>query len=258
MSVILMFLLLSTHQPALVGIMSAMEMELDFLGQAMEVTSIDTVTTKVFRSGTIQGIRCITVPSGIGKVDAAQTAQTMILRYGVDAVIFTGVAGGINPQLHIGDIVISSSVVHHDFGQVLPELFIPFDTVGFSADSFLIVLALQAARGLELEPIPGSIGGDSNRPTVTLGRVATGDQFISSEAKRQWIESTFHADCVEMEGAAVAQVCTVNDIPFVIIRSLSDLANEKADIDFQKYIVYASRNSSMLVMEIMRLLAEQQ
>jgi adenosylhomocysteine nucleosidase len=257
MSAILVFLFISTHKPALIGVMSAMEMELDFLGQAMEVLSTDTVASKVFRLGTIEGMRCVTVPSGIGKVDAAQTAQTLIMRYGVDAVIFTGVAGGINPQLHIGDIVISSNVVHHDFGQILPKLFIPFDTIGFPADSFLCVLAWQAARGVELEPIPSSIRGDSNRPTIILGRVATGDQFISSEAKRQWIESTFHADCVEMEGAAVAQVCTVNGIPFVIIRSLSDLANEKAELDFESFVNYAAKNSSLLVKKMLQLLSEQ-
>ncbi|MGD8978690.1 MAG: 5'-methylthioadenosine/S-adenosylhomocysteine nucleosidase, partial [candidate division WOR-3 bacterium] len=90
-----------------------------------------------------------------------------------------------------------------------------------------------------------------------LGRVATCDQFISSETKRLWIEKIFRADCVEMEGAAVAQICTLYEVPFVIIRSLSDLANEDAEVDFQSFVIYAAKNSSMLVKEMLRLLGAQ-
>ena len=256
MLVILTVLLVSGSQSETIGIMSAMEIELEFINQDMIVERIDTIAKNVYKMGTINGIRCVAVHGGVGKVGAAHTAQTLITRYDVDVVIFTGVAGGINPELQIGDIVIAENVVYHDFGQVLPDHFIPFDTVGFFADSFLVTLALQAAEGVELELIPEEIRGEENIPRIVVGRVATGDQFISSESKRVWIERVFRADCVEMEGAAVAQICAANDVPFVIIRSLSDLANEDAEVDFQSFVLYAAKNSSLLVKEMLKLFAE--
>jgi len=257
MFALLTFLLVSGSQAKTVGIMSAMEIELEFISQDMLIERTDTIAENVYKIGTINNIRCVAVHGGIGKVGAAYTAQTLIMHYDVDAVIFTGVAGGINPELHIGDIVIAENVVYHDFGQILPDQFIPFDTVGFFADSFLVAVALQAKNNVELEVIPEEIRGEENLPRIVVGRIATGDQFISSEAKRVWIEQVFRADCVEMEGAAVAQICAVNNIPFVIIRSLSDLANEDAELDFQSFVLFAAKNSSFLVKEMLKILAKQ-
>ena len=196
-----------------------------------------------------------TAQTGIGKVNAALTAEILIREYGVDAIIFTGVAGGINPELNIGDIVIAERVVHHDYGQITPATFIPWDTVGFLADSFLVAITAQAAENVTFDSIPQKIRKKVTYfPRVIIGRVTTGDQFIASEEKREWIEKTFRADCVEMEGASVAQVCMVNEVPFVIIRCLSDLANEKADIDFEAFVNYAAKNSNVIVKEIINLL----
>jgi adenosylhomocysteine nucleosidase len=257
MTALILSILLSMNQPTMVGVMSAMEIELEFISSDLVHERTDTIASMIYEVGRIHDLPCVMVHSGIGKVGAAQTAQILIMQYGVDAVIFTGVAGGINPQLCIGDIVISENVVHHDFGQIMQEHFVPFDTVGFSADSTLVRLAMLAAQKIEFEPIPEEIRGEEDKPRVLLGRVATGDQFISSEAKRIWLEQIFGADCVEMEGAAVAQVCASNKVPFVIIRSLSDLADEDADVDFQRFVVFAAKNSSMLVKEILKLLGGQ-
>jgi adenosylhomocysteine nucleosidase len=253
--VVALMLLLFAQQGRVIGVMGAMDVELALIDESMTIRSIDTVCGQAYKVGEMYGMRCVVVRAGVGKVAAAQTAQTLVLRYGVDIIIFTGVAGGINPRLHIGDIVISVDVVHHDFGQVFPESFVPFDTVGFAADSMLIAIAGKVAVNVRFEPIPAGIRGDSGMPLVVLGRIATGDQFISSEAKRAWIDQTFRADCVEMEGAAVAQICAANNIPFIIIRSLSDLANEDADVDFEAFVVYAARNSSSLVKGILEFLA---
>ena len=257
MFALLIFLLVSGSQARTLGIMSAMEIELEFISQDMTIDRTDTIAGNVYKIGTINMVPCVAVHGGVGKVGAAYTAQTLIMQYGVDAVIFTGVAGGINPELHIGDIVIAEKLVHHDFGQVLPEGFIPFDTVGFFADSSLVALALQATENIELEVIPEEIRGEEDLPKIIIGRIATGDQFISSESKRVWIERVFLADCVEMEGAAVAQTCVANGVPFVIIRSLSDLANEDAEVDIQSFGLYAAKNSSLLVKEMLRLLSGQ-
>jgi adenosylhomocysteine nucleosidase len=250
----LLIYLLAVGQPKVIGIMGAMEVELELIGKDMVVETVDTIATRIFKTGKIYDVSCVMVRAGVGKVGSAQTAQMLISEYGTDAVIFTGVAGGINPQLDIGDIVISENVVHHDFGQILPDLFMPFDTMGYDADTKLVGLALRAAGNIQLQPLPVQIRGEDEVPEIILGRVATGDQFISSEAKRVWIEQTFHADCVEMEGAAVAQICRANGLPFVIIRSLSDLANEDAEVDFEAFVVYAAENSSLLVKEMLRLL----
>ncbi|UCD19735.1 MAG: 5'-methylthioadenosine/adenosylhomocysteine nucleosidase [candidate division WOR-3 bacterium] len=253
--IVMFLILLSVQHEGVIGIMGAMDVELRLIDESMNVESIDTIGGKTYKRGKICGIPCVTVRAGIGKVAAAHTAQTLILRYGVDYMIFTGVAGGINPGLRIGDIVISTDVVHHDFGQVFPDSFVPFDTVGFGADSMLVALAEEAAAGLRFAPVPEGIRGEAGLPSVVLGRIATGDQFISSEEKRAWIERTFNAECVEMEGAAVAQICEVNGVPFVIIRSLSDLANEDADVDFEAFVFYAAKNSSMLVKGILEILS---
>jgi len=254
MSVILL-LLITAGAVNRLGIVGAMDVELDLLKENMLVERVDSIAQRVFYSGKLDGMECICVKAGIGKVNAALTAEILIMKYDVDAVVFTGVAGGINPQLDIGDIVISKRVIHHDYGQVVPDAFVPWDTVGYSADSLLVDIAERAARSVKFEPLPKKLCKETGRlPRIVTGRVVTGDQFIASEQKRKWIEETFHGDCVEMEGAAVAQVCTINDIPFVIIRCLSDLANEKADVEFETFVLYAAKNSNLIVKEILNLL----
>ncbi len=256
MSVILL-LFLATGPVNRLGIIGAMDMEIDLIRKRMQIEKIDTTAQRVFYSGTIHGMNCVCVKAGIGKVNAALTAEILIMKYNTDAVIFTGVAGGINPQLGIGDIVISKRVIHHDFGQVIPETFLPWDTVGYLADSFLIHIAKKAVHSVKFGPVPQKICKETGRlPRAIIGRVVTGDQFIASEQKRKWLEETFHADCVEMEGAAVAQVCAINKISFVVIRCLSDLANEKADIDFEAFVNYAAQNSSLIVNEMIEILLE--
>jgi len=244
--------LLVTQETWSVGIMGALDVELESIDDDMMVETVDTIGKKTYKIGKIFDSPCVLAQAGIGKVASAQTAQTLITQHGVDIIIFTGVAGGINPRLDVGDIIISKDVIQHDFGQVWPDSFVAFDTLGFCADSSLIRLALDAAEKIEFVPVSAKSGTHGKMPRVILGRIATGDQFISSEAKRQWIEKIFNADCVEMEGAAVAQICAAYDIPFLIIRSLSDLANEAADVDFRTFVLQAAQNSSNLVKEILR------
>jgi adenosylhomocysteine nucleosidase len=154
-------------------------------------------------------------------------------------------------------MVISETVLHHDLGEILPDSFVPYDTVGYAADSALLSVAQMAAERAVFDTLPKGLSKDTTRTLVVLiGRIATGDQFISSEKKRQWLETRWHADCVEMEGAAVAQVCVLNAIPFVIIRSVSDLANENTRVDFPLFVAYASKNSSQIVLEMIKILSQ--
>lgn len=249
---VLLMCLLVTQEARSIGIMGALSAEVETIDDAMIIERVDTIGGKVYKVGEIFDARCCLVNAGVGKVASAQTALTLIMSYGVRMIIFTGVAGGINPDLDMGDIVISRDVVQHDFGQIWPDRFVPFDTTGFRADSMLIEIALDAVQNVDLASISAKSSTKGKRPRVVLGRIATGDQFVSSEAKRVWIAQVFNADCVEMEGAAVGQICDAYEIPFLIIRSLSDLANENADVDFKTFAVYAAQNSSRLVKEIIR------
>jgi adenosylhomocysteine nucleosidase len=234
-----------------VGIMSAMDVELEKIQKSMQVVKTDTVAQRIFYVGEIEGKDCVGVNAGIGKVNAALTAEILILMYGVDAIIFSGVSGGIDPELNIGDIVISKRVIHHDLGKITPGGFVPWDIDGYQADRRLVDIAEDAAYDVEFDPLPQEFGKEERYvPQVTIGCVVTGDQFIASEEKRRWIEEIFQADCVEMEGAAVAQVCVIQNVPFVLIRCLSDLANEDADIDFEEFVKYAADNSSKIVKEM--------
>ncbi len=250
-----LFLFIVLIQYRAVGVMGAMDEEIGLIKETMVIEKIDTISQRIFYMGKILNIPCICVKAGIGKVNAAITAEILIAKYKVDAIIFTGVAGGINPEIKIGDVVISRKVFHHDFGKITPDGFFPFDTTGFLADSLLIEIAQEAASRIKFASIPENICKERNRyPRVILGDIATGDQFIADDKKRNWIEKTFAVECVEMEGAAVAQVCVINKVPFVIIRSLSDLANENADIDFEEFVKYSARNSSLIVKEMFNLL----
>ncbi len=248
----LILLVLLTFDPInKIGIMGAMDMELAFIKKDMQIEVTEAIAQRIFDIGTISGMECICVKAGIGKVNAALTAEILIANYNVDAIIFTGVAGGINPLLGIGDIVVSEKVVHHDFGQVTPDEFIPWDTLGYRANEFLISISVDAINNIKFDMVSKEIDKDGPRVLrARLGIIATGDQFIASEEKRQWLEKIIHADCVEMEGAAVAQVCEINRVPFVIIRSMSDLANEDADVDFKAFAPYAAKNSSLIVKKI--------
>ena len=251
----LLICFLVTQEVRSIGIMGALAVELEEIDDEMVIERVDTIGGKVYKVGEIFDAPCCLVNAGVGKVASAQTAQTLIMGYGVRMIIFTGVAGGINPALHVGDIVVSRDVVQHDFGQIWPDSFVPFDTSGFEADSALIEIALDAAQNIHLVPVSAKPSRKGRKPRVVLGRIATGDQFISSETKRVWIAQVFNADCVEMEGAAVAQICESYGIPFLIIRSMSDLANEDADVDFQTFVVHAAQNSSELVKEMIRQLS---
>uniref|UniRef100_A0A7V0Z7U9 adenosylhomocysteine nucleosidase n=1 Tax=candidate division WOR-3 bacterium TaxID=2052148 RepID=A0A7V0Z7U9_UNCW3 len=252
---IFLFIILTQYRS--IGIIGAMDEEIALIREAMGIEKTDTIAQRIFYIGELSNIPCICVKAGVGKVNAAITTEILISKYNVDAIIFTGVAGGINPEIKIGDVVIAKKVIHHDFGKITPAGFFPFDTTGFFADSLLFEIACKSATGIKFASIPEKLCKEKNRyPRIISGNIATGDQFIADENKRRWIEKTFSVECVEMEGAAVAQVCVINKVPFVIIRSLSDLANENADIDFEEFVKYAARNSILIVQGMFKLLGK--
>ncbi len=222
-----------------IGIVAAMEEEIKHIIAGIDVKVTRNAVGMDFYVGTYQGKNLVAVWCGIGKVNAAICAQVLIDLFAVDYIINTGVAGGIDNKLETGDIIVSVDALHHDmdatgFGYKLGE--IPrMSTSIFEADEVLVDIAVEQAEAL---------GFDTN---IFKGRVATGDQFIASPEKKRFIWDKFSASCVEMEGAAIAQTCTLNKIPFVIIRAISDKADGSAGTDYNKFIDAAVLRSAQLV-----------
>jgi len=215
-----------------------------------------------FVSGKLNDKRVVIAWTGIGKVNAAMTATLLIEHFKPSELLFTGIAGGINPQLWPGDIVIAAEIAHHDIGVLTPQSFDyrgamnPLDgwrnPVFLPADERLLELAQRAAGQLELEMIRTTAG--ERLPRIIKGVVVTGDVFVASPEKCAELRQQLGADAVEMEGAAVAQICYQRRIPHLVIQSISDKADEGAVLDKQLFQMVAAKNSASLVAEIISLL----
>ncbi|MEY8319723.1 5'-methylthioadenosine/adenosylhomocysteine nucleosidase [Lachnospiraceae bacterium 46-61] len=222
-----------------IGIIGAMEEEITLLQQKANIISEEEMIGLTFYKGTLHNKNMVLVKSGIGKVNAALCTQILIDHFNVDCVINVGVAGAVYKQLSIGDIVISEDAVQHDmdtsvFGDpigIIPRM----EESYFKADKTLIDLAKKCSTTL------------TSKARVFIGRIASGDQFISTQQGKQKIWQTVQGYCAEMEGAAIAHACYVNHIPFVIIRSISDDAEDKAHIAYEQFVKIAAENSSELL-----------
>ena len=223
------------------GIVGAMDVEVDFFKAEIEINSSYEQAGMTFYDGVFKGVEIILVKSGVGKVNSAICTQILINEFEVDQIIFTGVAGAIDRRLEVGDIVVAESLIQHDFdargfGYALGE--IPgLGQVSFTADRKLVSLAKKAGRKVAAEK-------DIN---VYSGRVLSGDQFIASQEKVIELQEGFNGYCTEMEGAALAQVCFLNEIPFVVVRSISDNADQEADYEFAEFAKKAASNSYAIV-----------
>lgn len=218
-----------------IGLLGAMDEEIELLLQDMTDKTLHTHGGIAFTSGRLHGCSVIVCKSGVGKVNAAVTTQLLIDRFEAGTILFTGVAGAVHPELNIGDIVISSTCQQHDM-DVTPLGFargiIPYQKVSdFPADSKLIQLAQDAC---------GRLCQDHR---YLVGRVLSGDQFVADRETVKELYDTLQGACVEMEGAAVAQVCYMNAVPFVILRSMSDKADGSASVNFTEFTVVASKRS---------------
>lgn len=224
------------------GIIAAMSEELELLLKDMELKSKKTIANITFNEGTLFGKDVVAVVCGIGKVNAAICTQILASEYKVNKIINIGVAGGVNKDIYPGDVVISDTLVEHDFdcsvfgdavGQI-PRM----DTFDFKADPSLISIAKDACE-------------KSDDINYFVGRIVSGDQFIASHEKVQYLEKEFSALACEMEGASIAHVCYSNNIPFVIIRSISDNANNGAHMDFGKFTPIAVKKSTTILKEML-------
>ncbi len=221
--------------------MGALDAEIDEYIKLLENQKIKKWREFIFYEGLFCGKNIVIVKSGMGKVLAALTTQKLIDTYYPEVVIFTGVAGGLNIKHNIGDVIVAKDCIQHDFDA--RELgsargAIPYtDYRFFETDQYLRTLALSAK-------LP---------QTIHEGRVLTGDCFLTKKEinENNYLTEELRGDVVEMEGASVGQVCTVNKVPFLIIRTISDKANEEASIDFNKFLPLVAKNSFHLVSHIL-------
>ena len=216
-----------------------MEEEIALLKEKMEIEVIVKKASMEFYQGTLNGREIVVVRSGIGKVNAGLCAQILIDVFHVNRLINTGIAGSLKADIDIGDIVISSDALQHDmdarnFGYARGE--IPrMDTVSFPADSDLISIAKTACE--EANP----------DIKVFVGRIVTGDQFIAERTVKNEIASWTEGYCTEMEGAAIAQAAYLNKVPFVIVRAISDKADDSASMDYPTFEQQALLHSVKLI-----------
>ena len=226
----------------MIGIIGAMDEEVAKIKEQMENVTVFTKASMDFYEGTIVGKKVVVVRSGIGKVNAAMCTQILADRYEVDAIINTGIAGSLNADINIGDIVLSTDTLEHDmdavaFGYPLGQ--IPrMDTLSFTADEKLRSVAKKVCEQVNPEI------------SVFEGRIVSGDQFISDKAKKEWLVEQFDGYCTEMEGAAIAHAAYLNGIPFLIIRAISDKADDSASVDYPTFEAQAITHSVKLLLEL--------
>ncbi len=211
----------------MIGIIGAMDEEIAKLKEDMTEMQAEQRGGLSFLKGKLRDHEVVVVRSGIGKVNAGACTQTLIDRYNVDAVINTGIAGSLDASINIGDIVLSEDAVQYDmdataFGYALGE--IPrVGTLAFRASERLIDIAEEENR---------HVNPDIH---TFIGRVCSGDLFVSDNEKKDWIKSRFQGSCCEMEGAAIAQIAYQNQVPFLIIRAISDKADGSASVDYPTF-----------------------
>ena len=223
------------------GVIGAMAEEIERLKAGLEGVQEAHVGAFVFYEGRLEGRPVVVVRSGIGKVNAAVTTL-LLLQRGVERVIFVGVAGALDPELKVGDIVVSTDAVQHDvdataLGYALGE--VPGESPAWEADEALREAALAAA-------------GELRGVGVRAGRVVSGDQFIASAEGAAALRARFRAACAEMEGASAAQVCAKWGVPFVIVRSISDTADGTANTDFRTFMPLAAARAEEVVRTMLR------
>ena len=229
------------------GIIGAMSIEVENLKKAMTDLKITEKAGMEFYEGTLENLPAVVVQCGVGKVNAALCVQVLCDLFEVTHVVNTGVAGSLCAELDIGDFVVSSDAMYHDFdcapinpnyavGQV-PGL--PVRT--FKADDLLINMAYEAARTVS---------------NAKIGRVASGDQFVCNKDKKNKIIADTNALCTEMEGAAIAHAAWRNGVPFVILRAISDKADDSAEMDYPTFELIAAQRSTQVTQTMAQKLAE--
>ncbi len=228
------------------GIIGAMQVEVEILLGEMEDKKETTIAGMTFCEGKLEGLDVVVVQCGVGKVNAAMCAQVLCSSFGVTHLVNTGIAGSLCADLDIGDLLVSSDAMYHDFDCVhfgyefgkVPGM----DIVTFPADEKMKALAFTAAE----EVNPGH---------TKVGRVASGDQFVAEKQLKERIIASTQGLCTEMEGAAIAQTAYRNQVPFVILRAISDKADDSAQMDYPSFERIAAHRCAQVAKKLAKALA---
>lgn len=245
-----------------IGIVCAIEPELGHLRSELVDPAATVLGHARFDAGELDGHQVVLVGGGMGKVNTAVVATVLADRFACDAIVFSGVAGGLDPDLDIGDIVIADRTVQHDTGvledtglQIYQPGHVPFinptDRRGYPADPALLGRVKECLAGFTLPALPVAAGGRDRPPRISYGTVLTGDQFVHSDATRDRLHREFGGHAVEMEGGALAQVCEGFGIPWLVIRALSDLAGHESRFDFTAFVEQAAASSASIVRRLL-------
>lgn len=229
-----------------IGVIGAMEEEVELLRVSLENAQVSEIANCEFTAGTYKGQDVVLLKSGIGKVNAAMSTTLLLQQFKPDVVINTGSAGGFDQALEVGAIVISDEVRHHDvdvtvFGYEMGQ--VPQLPAAFRSDEQLIDLAVKAVEELGEHP-------------YGVGLIATGDSFMNDPERVEKVRAFFPSmKASEMEAAAVAQVCHQFNVPFVVIRALSDIAGKESNISFDEFLPVAAKHSTEIVLNVVERLA---
>ena len=222
-----------------IALLGAMEEEITPLLEQLENYEKISYAKNTFYLAKYKNHELVIAYSKIGKVNSSLTASLLIEKFGCEILLFTGVAGSLNKDLHIGDMIIASSTCQHDldisvFGH--PYGYVPGIEVFAKTDDKLNKIALEVAKekGLKLQ----------------FGIIASGDQFVCEQDRKDWIKDTFKADAVEMEGASVGQICSLLGVPYLLLRTISDEAGGGAECDYDKFVISSAKISANFVLEI--------
>lgn len=221
-----------------IGIIAAMNEEIASIKKLMKNISVRKIYESEFILGTIHSKNVVLVKCGVGKVNSARTTQILIDNFDLEYVINVGTAGGLNEKIEIGDIIIAEKLVQHDFDI----------TAGGHEKGYISNLGKYFYSDVNLVEKSKSIIENMNENFKAItGLIATGDVFVQDIKIKNRIKDEFNADCAEMEGASIAQVCTLDKVPFIVIRSISDKPNGNNGIDFEKYLELACERYSKFI-----------
>lgn len=241
-----------------IGLICAIPEELTHLREILGGVTTEMVGHAEFATGTLDGHEVVLAGSGIGKVNAALVTTLLADRFGCRLIAFSGIAGGLDPTLSVGDVVIADRIVQCDAGMIHDErlevyqaghvrFFNPTDRLGHSVDAALVARVRDRLADFELPVLDRAAGGQDRPPHVVYGTILTGDQYLHCESTRTRLHTQFGAAAIEMEGGAVAQVCENFGLPWLVIRALSDLAGREAHLDFTAFGQGVAASSAALL-----------
>lgn len=221
----------------MIGIISAMELELKELTEKLADKKEEMHAGVMYYTGILEGVEVALCTCGVGKVNAAMHTQILIDRYKPDVIIQNGIAGSLSPDVKYFDIVIGDELVYHDMQTFVLEAYGPLEKV-YYADKKLVELARKTA--------------DEENTHIHVGRIATGDWFVSSATDKTDIAERTQALCTEMEGCAVAHTAYLNNVPFIVMRSISDMADDSAEVDFEEFQLNAAVRAVEIVLKLIK------